>query len=460
MQINTNPGMKQLTQGQSQVKPKETSQDQKDQVELGSQKADVPQGVHKKWLFMNYIAADCNLKEFQYKNIDNQELVGSDANTHIVAMIDGGPEANPVDKAWSGARTYYVNHDTTPDKINSPVLEQFGDHVNMSDPKTLTKFIVDTMQKFPADNIGLVLNDHGGGWTGALADDSDGKLMSVPQIRQALEDAEKITGKKIDILGFDACLMADTQAAYEFKDNVKILLASEESEGGAGWTYSPMLGGKNEGLKMLQDAMTKKIDVSPEEFAKLVVKVNEQHQQDISTFSATDLTKMEDLAKATDKLGQAILKTDEKKEVKQAIMQAENYGQGWAPYGDMRDLHNVVDLIEKGTKDPALKEAAEGVKKVLSDAIMANESGSSHPESKGLHIYAPVKNPDLEADYKELKFTKAAPNWTSAVETLQKVETPDAGGGNHGGGGDDFTMTSLQQHPPIPVWPDGSPKPV
>jgi hypothetical protein len=35
--------------------------------------------------FMNYIGGDCNLKEFQALNIDNQELAGSDKNTHIVA---------------------------------------------------------------------------------------------------------------------------------------------------------------------------------------------------------------------------------------------------------------------------------------------------------------------------------------------------------------------------------------
>ncbi len=474
MEINRVNSFTHLTGGAGQIRKKET-EEKSDQVELGSHKADVPEGVHKKWLFMNYIGGDCNLKEFQALNIDNQELAGSDKNTHIVAMMDVGPtgrgEVPEEDKEkpsaidWKGGRTFYVTKDNAEGKINSPVIAEHDLNIDMSNPATLTKFIVDTMSKFPSDHVALVLNDHGGGWTGAISDDSNGGMFTMPQIKQALSDAEKVTGKKIDILGFDCCLMADVQAAYEFKDNAKILLASEETEGGPGWTYSPMLaGGKGEALQKLQEAMTKRIDVSPEEFAKLVVRVNEDHQKDIPTFSATDLSKMGDLAKATDDLAKAILKTDEKAEVKKAILQAENYGGGWAPYKDMRDMDHMAGLIEKAVKDPALKEAALGVKKALSKAIIANEnSPSEHPNSKGLHIYSEMKSEGLGADYKELQFAKDT-QWAEAIDSLGGIQVPGgSGGGDNYGGGEDWetmTMTALHANPPVPVWPDGSPKPI
>jgi hypothetical protein len=475
MEINRLNSFTQLPPGAGQVKQKETEQKVSDQVDLGSDRPAVPEGVHKKWLFMNYIGADCNLKEFQALNIDNQELVGSDKNTHIVAMIDVGPsgrgdlsEMSDEDKAkpsaidWKGGKTFYVTQDSTQAKINSPVIAEHGLNVDMSNPGTLAKFIIDTVAKFPSDHVALVLNDHGGGWTGAISDDTNGGMFTMPQIKQALDDAEKVTGKKVDILGFDCCLMADLQAAYEFKDSANILLASQETESGPGWTYSPMLGGgKGEALQMLQAAMTKKIDVSPEEFAKIVVKVNEQHQKDIPTFSATDLTKVGDLTKATDTLAQAILKTDEKAEVKKAILQAENYGGGWAPYKDMRDLDHMAGLIEKAVKDPELKEAALGVKKALSEAIIANEASPEYPNSKGLHIYGEMKADGLGADYKELKFAEDT-QWDEAMDSLGKIKVPGGEGGNAGGGGQEWeamTMTNLMANPPIPVWPDGSPKP-
>ena len=431
-----------------------------DQVDIGGgQDSRVEQGVHKKWLFMNYIAADCNLKEYQANNIDMQENVGSDANTHVVAMIDIGPNENPTGILdWSGGRTYYVTKDGEAGKLNSPVVAEHGDHINMTDKKTLTNFIVDSMKRFPADNVALIMNDHGGGFTGAMSDDHDGHDFSMPQMKEALMDAQKITGKKIDIFGFDACLMADTQAAYEFKDVANFYLASEETEGGPGWTYDPMMDGSHEpkaisnnmgsAMGMLQEAMGKKIDVSPEEFCKIVVKVNEEHQKDIPTFSATNLTKMDKVAKATDDLAKAILKTDEKAAVKESIMGAQNYGGGWAPYNDMHDLGHVVKLIDKNVSDPALKKAAKGVKDAIGEAIVANEVSPQYSESTGLHIYAPSDG-KLGADYKELQFAKDT-QWDEAVETLGSVTTGKEGG--------EVSVQSLAQELIGDVWPDGTPR--
>lgn len=476
MEINKMKSFSQVAPKTAQAK-KETDSTPSDMVELG--KGTVPEGVHKKWLFMNYIAADCNLKEFQYKNIDNQEIVGSDKNTHIVAMIDVGPnggkqaeaiegekaEASVID--FKGCKTFYVTKDNVADKVTSPVVSEQGLNVDTSSAKTLTEFVVNTMKKFPSDHVALILNDHGGGWTGAMSDETNGNLMSVPDIRVALEEAEKITGKKIDILGFDACLMADVQAAYEFKDNAKILLASEESEAGPGWTYNEMLDPKKpsgaaqkhesmaEALGMLQKSMEKKIDVSPEEFAKLVVKVNENHQGDICTFSATDLEKMGPLAGSIDEFAKTVLDTNEGEAVKKAILGAENYGSGWSPYGDMHDLYQVADNVENSVSDPKVKAAAQGIKKAFNEAVIANEvSSEQHPNSKGLHIYAKMDKEGLEPAYKDLKFAKEIPSWVNAVEKLGLIEVP----------GEREKTIELMGGISIPapgimdIWPDGTPK--
>jgi len=430
-----------------------------DGVQIGGQDSRVEEGVHKKWLFMNYIAADCNLKEFQAANIDNQELVGSDKNTHVVAMIDVGDmskteEAGEGRKAgeageagrpeqpsmidWTGAKTYYVTKDNQMGKLNSPVV---GDHgqINMTDPKTLTNFIVDSMKKFPSDHVALVMNDHGGGFTGAMSDDGSGQgSFTMPQIKQAIADAEKVTGKKIDILGFDACLMADVQAAHEFKDVANYLLASEETEGGPGWTYDNMMNDEGKpkeisnqmfkAVSMLQDAMEKKITVSPEEFCKIVVKVNEAHNNDIPTFSATDLTKMDGVAKAVDEFSKAIIETEEKPAVQSAIMNAEAYG-GWMkpePYCDMHDLHHIATLVNNGVSDEKLKKAAQSVQKAIGEAVIANETDQSQfPNSKGLSIFAPLGQKDgLGYGYNDLSFNKAT-QWQDAMKEIGKLPVPE-----------------------------------
>ena len=100
---------------------------------------------------MNYIAADCNLTKYQLGNIDQQEKVGSDANTHVVAYVDVGNQHHTYGN-WKDCRAYYVTKDNTPGKLKSEVVGEFG-KTDMSKPQTLTKFIVDAMGKFPADHV-------------------------------------------------------------------------------------------------------------------------------------------------------------------------------------------------------------------------------------------------------------------------------------------------------------------
>lgn len=423
--INTKPAGEFYRDTVKTARKESTSADN-DKVEISGKKPDIPEGIHKDWLFLNYIAGDCNLTPFQLGNIDDQERAGSDESTHIIALIDVGPDLNPMDQSWSGARTYYVTKDAEEGKINSPVIAEHGQHVNMVDPKTLTNFIIENVKKFPADNVALVLNDHGSGFIGAMSDETDGRgHLNMPQIRRALEEAEKVTGKKIDVLGFDACLMADTQAAYELKDCAHYLLASEETEGGSGWTYAPMLTNvMTDAIKELQlNIRDSKINVSPEIFVKNVVRECEKHQADIPTFSATDLTKMGSLGKSIDSLARSIIETNEKDQVRGAIVNAECYAGGWSVYRDMHDLHHMAELIDKSVTDGKVKEAAQGVMDALSQAVIANEADpENYPNSNGLHIYAPtVSSSDYLTmfGYKGLRLGQDT-MWDEAIINLEK----------------------------------------
>lgn len=407
---------------------KESTTSDYDQVQISGKKPEIPEGIHKEWLFLNYIAADCDLTPYQLANIDNQEKTGSDESTHIVALIDVGPDLNPMDQSWSGARTYYVTKDAEEGRITSPVIAEHGKNVNMVDPKTLTNFIIENVKKFPADNVALVLNDHGSGFRGAMSDVHDGRgQLSMPQIRQALEEAEKVTGKKIDVLGFDACMMADTQTAYELKDCARYLVASEETEGGAGWDYAPMLTNvMTDAIKELQLSIRdSKLNVSPEVFVKNVVAECEKHQADMPTMSATDLTKMGDLGKSIDSLARSIIDTtkENKDLVRAAIVNAECYAGGWSTYRDYHDLGHMVNLIDQSVTDDKLKQAAQGVKDALGKAVIANEvSKEEHPNSTGLHIYAPtVSSSDymLMFGYKGLELSKDT-MWDEAILDLEK----------------------------------------
>ncbi|MDQ7826091.1 MAG: clostripain-related cysteine peptidase [Candidatus Eremiobacteraeota bacterium] len=426
----------------SQVEKKEEQPAQAgDSVQLGkSRQNEQPKA---KWLIMNYVAADCNLEPYQVRNVDNMELAGSDPTTHILTQLDRGRNPSDIDGGWANCRRLYVTKDEVPDQLGSKTLQDMG-AVDMSNPKTLTDFIVWGVKNYPAQNVALILNDHGGGFTGAMADDSDGGFMSTPQLKQALADAEAITGKKIDIVGFDACLMAEAEVAHELKDNANILLASEESESGPGWTYSPMLGGKTL-TEALERMRLMKLDATPAEFAKIVVDVNKQHNDDIPTFSALDLTKMNEFTGSANTLAEAIIASKDKTAIKSAIKTAENYGSGYTPYKDLRDAYDMADKIvkSKSITDENVKNAAKGMMEAVNTMVIANESNpQSYPDSHGISIYTPttVGASGPGYGYKNLGFAKDT-KWDEMLSSLK---------GDTG---------AMQQPEEVTIWPDGSMRP-
>lgn len=421
-----------------------------DQVSLGNSDTAMPDPIkpHKKWLFINYLAADCNLTEHQLANIDQQEIVGSDDNTHLVAYMDVGNKPHSYGD-WQHSRAIYINKDETPLQFNSELIEEFGE-VNMSDPKTLTKYVVDAIGRFPADHVCLVMNSHGGGFTGAMADDGGSGAMPIPQMREALEKAQEITGKKIDIIGFDACLMAESEVAYELKDTADIMLASEETENGPGWKYNNMLGGKSfaQAVKVIQDSSIYKIDVGPKEFAKVVVDINRQNPEDIPTFSAIDLSKMTELKDSLNEFAKVVRSSEDKDAVREAITSSESYGGGWAPYCDIRDIGHIADNIIEFAKDDNLKNSAQEVKLQLEKAVMHNAvNPDEHPNSQGLSIFAPTTKGTVKENYTELKFAQDT-EWDEMLEDIGVAKRNTK----------DIKIRRESESESGMYWPDGSPR--
>ncbi|MEQ1641822.1 MAG: clostripain-related cysteine peptidase [Pyrinomonadaceae bacterium] len=57
------------------------------------------------------------------------------------------------------------------------------------------------------------------------------------------ENTTPVLGQKLDILGFDSCVMGMLEVGYQFRAVAKTLIASEGSIPNAGWTYAEILGG-------------------------------------------------------------------------------------------------------------------------------------------------------------------------------------------------------------------------
>ena len=69
-----------------------------------------------------------------------------------------------------------------------------------------------------------------------LFDDESRDYLDNLELKAVFEEE-----KRIDIIGFDACLMGMMEVVYQLKDHAKIVVGSQESEPGDGWDYKAIL---------------------------------------------------------------------------------------------------------------------------------------------------------------------------------------------------------------------------
>jgi DNA uptake protein ComE-like DNA-binding protein len=219
----------------------------------------------KAWTVMVYLNAANNLEPFGIKDMNEMELAGSNSNVNVVVecarfhgkqriLPNSGYLANPFAESsrvyyWGldnepGTRRYYILKDDDKMRIRSVLVENIGE-TDAGRPEPLADFGTWAVENYPAEHYAIVIWNHGAGWSGVSSDENTHHGMDMPDVRWA---CEKICGalakqgkEKIDVLDFDACLMATLEVGYELKDTVDYLAASQETEPGDGMIYSDYL---------------------------------------------------------------------------------------------------------------------------------------------------------------------------------------------------------------------------
>lgn len=115
---------------------------------------------------------------------------------------------------------------------------------NMADPDTAKIFGCYAIEKYPAEHMMFSFWDHGGAFIFGCEKDENSELKGDSQILLSSADVDDIIdtfaaerGEKLDLVGFDACLMSGMEMAQVLSDSADYMLASEEVEPGPGWEY-------------------------------------------------------------------------------------------------------------------------------------------------------------------------------------------------------------------------------
>jgi Clostripain family len=407
----------------------------------------------KQWTVLVWIAGDNDLDEFGVSDINEMKSVGSGDAVDVAVQFDRMGDAH--------TRRYHLRPGTP---LEEDEVADLGE-TNTGDPAVAADFFSWGIEQFPSEKVLAVIWNHGSGIDetdvyararergltverriepgdgaiprervrevvasrhrralfsttvdqavqdrGIAYDDTARDFLDNAELKQVLEQVKQRTGRTIDVMGFDACLMNLVEVAYQLRGVAGHIVGSEEVEPGDGWPY---------------DRVVREVTDSPAAEPGAVARALVQHYLESYggergvTQSAFDLSRADALAQAMDGLAGACISSVDTAEGRDVLGRAVKNAQRFTSK-DFADLGNFCSLLG-ASSDAAVKEAAQAVTDALTGATpfvaAAGTKGPGVERATGAAVYFPVVG-DVTVAYDRLDFA-AATRWDDLIAAYQ-----------------------------------------
>jgi hypothetical protein len=388
--------------------------------------------VGKKWTFMVYLAGDNNLDGNGVTDLGEMKKVGSNDEVNLIAQFDRAGVKQET-------KRFYLRKGTT---LAKDAVMKLGE-TDSGNPDALIDFVKWGVKTYPAECYALILWNHGGGWDDVdvyaddrlrsvqrlargrirhaffpstvhsvltrstdgpklraiLYDDNAKDFLDNMEMKKVLAAVKKAIGRKLDLLGMDACLMSMAEVAYQVHSSARYAVGSEQTEPLDGWPYDTIL-----------SELAKKPSMAPKDLSTVIVDkyLASYPPNEGVTQAACDLAKSAEVAAAIKGLAAALSGGVGNNAIKQAIMQARAQVQSYEiPENiDLADFCNL--LIKNAGVDAGIKSACQKVTDAVIGksglVVKSGSKGGSVKNSHGLAIYFPTIN--VSPLYAKLDFTK------------------------------------------------------
>jgi hypothetical protein len=438
----------------------------------------------KKWTIMAYMSGDNNLADEMISALQlvNETPLDQDFTlrvlfdpggprlktfTHVGKRGNGRPPINPVAPNGHDDQPERLKLENAPDfKRVIPKREKNGNHEIGAAPggggapngerqfervkakrvrDVLQAFVRDTIIHFPAHHYLLILGGHGSGAVGDfLASNRRSSALNIQDVRDVLEMVRRdfregpFAGQgngynRLDVIGFDSCLMSMTEIAYEVR-SVDYLVGAEGFEPDNGWPYGRILHNLNKAAVRSRNAPEVNSDVldplDPANVAKMIVATYERYYMDytdadISTdLAALDLGHIQNLETKVKALAKLLARAIEYDDVKDAIVLAHWEAQGYKEeqYTDLWDFCNRLSIRCNRVarkRATAIRRACQAVKDAIAKengtrnvVLRSCYTGAAFQHSHGVSVFFPwsritdAKGTEDLLHYGRLQFVK------------------------------------------------------
>jgi len=404
-------------------------------------------GKRADWTFMVYMAGDNNLSAAGDADLKEMRRIGSSERVNVLAEFDNAGE--------QGTRRIRVMKDGAGETV-----ELLGE-TDSGSPEVLSNFISWAAENYPADRYALILWNHGGGWEPAevdriarsvaspgyngrelaeraasplgsvffrssmekifclsgpaeraiCSDDGSGHSLDTIELGKVIAAGAETIGQPFDLLGMDACLMSNLEVAYQLRDHVRYVVASEENEPGNGWPYDRILG------RLTADA-----GMATSKFAEAIVSdyVDWYRQHDGATavtLAAMDLGRLPLITEPLDSLAGGLTDaiTDVYKDIWTAQRKSARF---W--HNTLWDLGHFCQALGQHCKPAGIGAAAAAVWEALEPGeahflVAEAHNGDKVKFCRGVTVYLLPPISEISRYYHELDFA-AGHRWIKMLE--------------------------------------------
>ncbi len=303
------------------------------------------------------------------------ESKGGKATKNIAELLSADIPNNTTVLIQTGGTKKWRSYDIPSDKIARYIVKdqkltllETLPSASMGNSQTLADFLVWAAKNYPAENNDLILWGHGGGSLGGVCYDNLYKEESLKlnDLHSAISQLFDYTKRKLEFVGFDACMMSTYDTAVAVAPFAKNIIASQERESGDGWNY-----------KNLAESLNKS------DFYKTVLNdyAQKTSKKDYYTLAHINTENFSVVTKAFDELLEQF-KTAEPRDVISSINNSLAFGSN---KDDLYDFGNILDYFE--------------IDYDFSDVIEL-VNGEAQSSATGLSLYFPLYNEENIEKYK------------------------------------------------------------
>lgn len=377
------------------------------------------------WTIIYYGVGGNNLEAAMVNDVKEMGIVDFGGEVNLYGFLDrevkdnSTPDGELVDGAvpglgdWTGGKAF---------KVKQGKLIEMLDvgRTDSGSPDTLAWFVSQVMTIAPAQHTALILSDHGLGPLAFGTDDEEGSDMSIVEIATALDEALP-NNEKLDLIAFDACLMATAEVIYWMSSFADRLVVSEDLIPGFGYDYRDLRG------------LTADPTMNADELGQLLVDSFSDQYGPYSDYANTSLALIDPLmagsfSSVLDGLAQAIIQTDSVPQFHRAVADS-RAAITLDPLSLTVDLGDLSRRLAQPEFPNSVRIAADSVFRFVDRLVIDQYRGIGRKENTGISIVVPP--PEKLAAIVKKYGENGVYSWTTFLNTLaaEAAATPQVAGG-------------------------------